>query len=312
MIKAKNIEKFEEVLKSLGELGVLTCYRISAFTMLLNRQSRNFKYKSSYKLKGYLDTFDFQTNNEKVLFSIDEWGSLLECKLNKEDKEKIKDDFIDLRKYLVNSIFRTIACKILSYKDLNLDMKDFFNGVITPTFLEAYNFYDLDYESILKDMRKEKISQKRLFGKKELDVDVVNSKDSITISCGKSKVVIPKIKINIKDYTRDYKSRGIILNLISKYWIVPHKRDLPPFLLLDPFNLGQPMQFFSEHIIKEGLAHDEFRRIWENNPLILESKISIPPTIVEGEDDVLISIAAKLCTALFKNFSEVYSKKWKK
>ncbi|MDO8459890.1 MAG: hypothetical protein Q7S74_02165 [Nanoarchaeota archaeon] len=301
----------EEVLKSLGKLGVLTCYRISSFIELLNQHSVSFKYNfKQFVSEDNMDLYLIQTNDAKVFFKTDEWGNLIENKIKKEEKEKIKLDLINLRKYLIKSIFRTIAYKSVSYKDLNLNVSDFFNGVITPLFLEAYNFYDLDFSSIFNELNKSKINIKKLFSKKELSINVVGSKEKLTITCEDNKIIIPKIKINIKEFTRDYKSRALILGHINKYWIHSNNKNLSQSFLLDPFDLGRPFRFFSEYIIKKAKNDKEFKQDWEDNKFIRNSKISIPETVLEGKEEVLLQISSRLCSTLFGNFTKVYVKKF--
>lgn len=301
----------EDTIKSLGKLGVLTCYRIGPFITLLNREARNFKYEFKQKLEDHTDLFDIQTKDGSIFFTVDEWGNLIKCGLGKEEKGKVKSDLLNLRRYLIQSIFRTIAFKSVSYKDLNLNVNYFFNGVITPVFLEAYNFYDLEWNFIFDELRKDKVPVKSLFGKKELGIDVTNSKEKLTISCDGNKVIIPKIKINIPEFTEDYKPRALIVDYLEKYWIVPHKESLPISFLMDPFDLGRPIQFFSECLINEAKTNKNFKNYWEENESIKKSRISIPETILEGKDDVLFSIAGGLCAQLFSNFAKVYAEKFK-
>jgi hypothetical protein len=291
----------EETLKSLGNLGLLTCYRIMPFIVLLNRNSINYKYEFKQMLgKDKLDYFEIYSG-EDVCFTADEWGNLTENKTKKENEEKVKEDLLRLRMYMVKSIFRTIAYKFSSYNDLNLNVYDFYNGVVTPVFLELYNFYDLDFKKVFKELEKNKIEVKKLLKKKELDIKVTDSKNILTIKCGDNSITMPKIKLDIKTYNIDYKGRCMILDHLGKYWIFGQRKE-SVFMLLDPFNLGQPMQFFSEYLVYESILN--------GNNLMQESKLNIPKTAVEGNDEVLFEIAGHFGAALFKNFMDIYSRRF--
>jgi len=312
MKNGKTDNKFANILRSFGKLGLLTCYRIHSFLFLLNSNSRNFKYQVSRRLSDQIELYDFSTKQSLQFtldFTIDEWGRVIENKLEEGEQEKVASDFLQLRRYLLHSLFRTIAYKSTSYRDLNLNPSEFFNGIMTPMFLELYNFYDLDVNVLFDELRKNKIEITRWFMKSELDLQIDIDKDAITISCKNSRIVIPRIKITLDDFTGDYKSRGNILPyLLHKYWIGSKKA--PSMMMLDPFNMGQPIQFFSAYLIDEAKRHEEFKRDWEHNSQIKKSKISIPPTIVDGKKEILFQIGEALGGVLFIQFREQYVKRF--
>jgi len=303
----KPTKPLKKILKEMGDLGILTCYRIAPFMILLNNKSIGFKYSHRQRLVKHVDVFDI--NFDGGSFSVDEWGNLLKEDIKKEDKAKVEMDLSMLLGYLPQSLLRTLFFKAASCKELNLNAVECINGIVVPVFLEAYNFYDFNFSSMFKKMKEKKITVKKFLGKKEMELKVKDGKDKLVLECEGNKIEIPKIKFDLKKYTEEYKPRALILENIKKYWIFGKDKN-PPNFLLDPFNIGQIFQFFSEFIINEARKDERFNDYWESNEFISKSKISVPEAVIEGKDDVIIAMGVRLGAILGCEFAEVYNKRF--
>lgn len=293
----KTNQDFKKNLKDIGDIGLLTCYRITPFLILLNREAGALKYNMACQAitSGSLDVFDISTSNNKQ-FKIDEWGNILKNELDEETQKVVAKDLSAFKKYMVTSIFRTIAFKSCLYKELNLSPQEYFDVIITPMFLELYNFYGIEPKKILKKLSEMKIEKKKFFGKKEVEIKTKESKNALTISADDVSVEIPKIRIDRDIFTKDYKRKCLLLNEVDKYWVA--NNNMPVKFLLDPFNFGQTFQFFSQYLE-------------ENAKLGLEkSKISVQKSKIEGEDELVFKLGTNLCAAMFSEYVEEYKKKF--